>query len=234
MTINSTLISGISGYSGYVQGSLHSIQLHLEEHYGHKSYMYHNMLICEALRLVFRWGAEVDITQIPKTNVSCRLVEIGDEHMSVIAITKIINTVLVYNDNKDCPVPERKYDSVGYDLYCANDGVINPKEMAEVNTGVYFAFPPYMWGLLVNRSSTFKKRLIMPTSIIDPGFTGQMLMCVYNIGDSAYYYKKGDRLGQMIPMSDVPHISLQQVSSKEEFPNTTRGDRGFGSTGDSV
>jgi dUTP pyrophosphatase len=73
---------------------------------------------------------------------------------------------------------------------------------------------------------------MLPTSIIDPGFTGELKICVYNISKAPYKIEVGDRLAQFIPMMDVPLVTILPVVDKNDLPTTERGDKGFGSTGD--
>jgi len=186
--------------------------------------------ICEDLGIIFKYGEPNIVGSLPRPNKHCRMVEIK-QTIDMKDLQKILNTILVYNTNWACPVPIRKPDSVGFDLYCAEDKTIQPKEMVDIATGVYCSFPVDVWGLLVSRSSTFKKKITANTAIIDPGYQGELFICCYNWGDEPFEVKKSDRLAQLIPVKDVPFINVQEVKTKNEFPTTQRGDKGFGSTG---
>lgn len=187
-------------------------------------------VICEDLRIAFKYD-KPNITKVPKNIKSCRMIEVTGKDIPFKDFIGMMNTILVFNSNKSYPVPARKYDSVGFDLYCSETVQVNPGEMEDIPTGVHCGFPPHVWGLLVNRSSTFRKKLIMPTAIIDPGFTGELKICLFNVGKEMYIAQPGERLGQLIPMQDVMGVRMEQVENKEDLPETARGDKGFGSTG---
>lgn len=51
-----------------------------------------------------------------------------------------------------------------------------------------------------------------------------------NLGDEDFAVLNGDRIAQLV-LNEVPQIKWEQVSSKEDLSNTTRGLNGFGSTG---
>jgi len=194
------------------------------------------MLICDELRTIFIYK-EPSIIDMPKLRQpGYKMVDIGKNSPYATSFTvkdfvKIMNTVMIYCKDLAFGMPHRKYDSVGFDLHCLKDAVVEPGEFMDVETGVHCAFPSHIWGLLVSRSSIFKKRLIVNTGIIDPGFQGELFACVYNAGKEQFKIERGDRLAQLIPMQDVPMIGVQQAYGLDEFPATNRGTNGFGSTG---
>lgn len=65
------------------------------------------------------------------------------------------------------------------------------------------------------------------TGVIDSGYTGSIVVKLYNHTYSTYFVKQGDKISQLVIMP-VVHAELQQVDELEE---TERGDHGFGSTG---
>lgn len=203
---------------------------YIDKVFGYTCIVHNGMIICEDLGIIFRYGKS-DITQpFPDIHRRCRTIEVNG-NITLCDFLKMINTILVYNDNKQNPIPNRKYDSVGFDLYCAIDMIIKPEDMVDVPTGTYCALPTGVWGLLIHRSSIFKKRLTTHTAIIDPGYQGELFVCCYNWGKEPFHVKVGDRLAQFIPMQDVPGVSMKEVKDVGNFPSSTRGDKGFGSTG---
>lgn len=204
----------------------------VQTNYGMEATDEDGWFICEPLRIVFAHHVGIhNVVLWPKTKHKCRLITLDKATITLFEFQQYVNTVLVYRENQEFPIPARKYDSVGYDLYCTEAGIIAPKQMKDISTGVYLSLPVHIWVMLINRSSTFRKGVTMPTSIIDPGFQGELKICTYNTNDVPFYYKIGDRLGQFIPMMDVSGINLQEVASRDDFPDTERGAKGFGSTG---
>jgi dUTPase len=106
---------------------------------------------------------------------------------------------------------------------------------AEIPCGLSVKLPDDCWGLLQTRSSTiWKKHLIIISSTIDPGYTGQLGVLVYNPNNRpvrVYEYnpetKTGDRLGQLIL---IPRYDLKSIVLVDELPRTKRGSSGFGSS----
>ena len=84
--------------------------------------------------------------------------------------------------------------------------------------------------LLMPRSSISKTPLRLSNSIglIDPGYRGEIIAAVDNIKNEDYTVNPGQRLFQLVAMDGSPiHFTLVYKLSE-----TTRGEGGFGSTGD--
>ena len=98
---------------------------------------------------------------------------------------------------------------------------------AIVDTGVHVALPHGCAGLLVSKSGLNVKHDITSTGLIDEGYTGSIVVKLYNHGSEDHEFEAGDKVTQMvvIPVICEP---LEQVSA---FNATERGDNGFGSTG---
>lgn len=130
-------------------------------------------------------------------------------------------------------LPTRGYAfDAGLDLYCAEATEIKAGGFADVPCGVAFEFPDDVWGMIVGRSSTVrKKKLQVQTGIIDPGWRGQLYAGVWNIDqDQPYTVGLGERIAQMLLMPSLHH--LQPTPVGEVRPSKDgRGQNGFGSTG---
>lgn len=96
-----------------------------------------------------------------------------------------------------------------------------------VDTGVHVALPHGCAGLLVSKSGLNVNHDITSTGLIDEGYTGSIVVKLYNHGGEDYAFKAGDKITQLvvIPVACEPP---EQVSA---FSPTARGDAGFGSTG---
>ena len=117
---------------------------------------------------------------------------------------------------------------VGYDLFVSEQVVIEPGAFVDVHSGVAVEFPSGVWGMLVGRSSTLRRRqLHVPIGIIDNGYRGELYAGAYNLGDRPVTIEVGERIAQLILMPMVI-LPMQEVVSLSE---TERGDRGFGATG---
>lgn len=96
-----------------------------------------------------------------------------------------------------------------------------------VDTGVHVALPRGCAGLLVSKSGLNVNHDVTSTGLIDEGYTGSIVVKLYNNGPDDYRLAAGDRITQLVVMP-VVRESLEQVSA---FGATERGDNGFGSTG---
>lgn len=122
--------------------------------------------------------------------------------------------------------------SSGFDLASTETVVIRPGEWANIGTGLAFAIPPGLEiqirprsGLSFNEGYLFKNTI----GTIDEDYTGEVRVCIANIGPRCLWIHKGDRIAQGIlaPVIRAEHIEIQP----EDLPKTGRGSSGFGSTG---
>ena len=118
----------------------------------------------------------------------------------------------------------------GLDLYVLEDISFEPGETKAIKLGIscepkcgkaYYLFP---------RSSISKTPLRMSNSIglIDGGYRGEIMAACDNIKDYEYKIEKGQRLFQLVA-ANCASISYEIAN---DLTDTTRGDGGFGSTGE--
>ena len=88
--------------------------------------------------------------------------------------------------------------------------------------------PDGLAGLIWPRSGlSVKKGLDVLAGVVDSGYRGEVMVCLYNTSDEDVEIKRGDRIAQII-FQEVPLVSLIQA---EELETSQRGSNGFGSTG---
>lgn len=129
---------------------------------------------------------------------------------------------------KEVKLPTKSHQSdCGLDLYLPEDVYIEPQETLAIGLGIGIQVPEGFAGMIVPRSSTAKKGLICQTSIIDPGYNGEIHLIITNASKSSWSFKKGDRLGSLIIYSILnPYLEVV-----EEFEKSERGEGRFGSSG---
>lgn len=103
-------------------------------------------------------------------------------------------------------------------------------------TGLAIEIPIGYSGLILPRSSVYKKDLVLSNSVglIDSKYRGEIRFIYKIIRDYRYIqqseylnlYRVGDRIGQLLIMP-TPRIELMEV---EQLSVTERGENGFGST----
>lgn len=121
--------------------------------------------------------------------------------------------------------------SAGVDLRAATfePRTIWPGETALLPTGLIFAVPESVVMLLVPRSGLGHKHGIVLgnlVGVIDPDYRGEVMVSIWNRGETMYQIQPGERICQalFIPFRTV---ELNQVAV---LPETAR-EGGFGSTG---
>lgn len=132
--------------------------------------------------------------------------------------------------------PTRAYpDDAGLDLYVAERVVLEWGEFKDVPLGINVALPPWSWGFLTARSSTFRKRQIeVLPGIIDAGYRGELFAaCVWRPADGRAGMKHvldaGDRIAQLIVLANATR-EIQPMRA-DLLPVHARGVNGFGSSG---
>lgn len=125
-------------------------------------------------------------------------------------------------------MPSRGHsDDAGLDLRTPKAMTVPAYGSATIDTGVHVALPSGCAGLLVSKSGLNVSHDITSTGLIDEGYTGSIVVKLYNHGGGDYQLAVGDKITQLVVIP-VVRESLEQVSV---FNATERGDNGFGSTG---
>ena len=149
-------------------------------------------------------------------------------------------------------IPTKAYatDS-GFDLYAAEDVIIEPGDTAVVPTGIAVQLPEGMETQVRPRSGvTSKTKLRVQLGTIDNSYRGDIGVIVDNIStdnwsnaprlidnsydDSlrdhakGYHIRKGDRIAQLV-VQYLPQVSADEIDG--DLTETGRGIGGFGSSG---
>lgn len=124
------------------------------------------------------------------------------------------------------PTRGHEVDS-GLDLYSMETKVIKAKSAAIFDTGVHIELPPHTTGFLKSKSGLNVKYGITSEGVIDSGYTGSIVVKLYNYSDVDYVVRKGDKITQLV----IFPILTPELTVVKEFNETERGVGGFGSTG---
>ena len=124
--------------------------------------------------------------------------------------------------------PTKAYpDDAGFDLRVARDWTVSPHAMDQIPLSTTVKSHDGYWGLVIGRSSTFRRGLLINPGVIDCGYTGPLFAVVHNMTDHDIVVFAGERIVQWIPM--VNHPMLPRHTN--QLPDTARGANGFGSSG---
>ena len=130
--------------------------------------------------------------------------------------------------DKGAFMPTRAHmNDAGLDLYARETTIVSAKESAKFDTGVHIALPPDTVGFLKSKSGLNVKHGITSEGVIDEGYTGSIVVKLYNNSGNDYLVNKGDKISQLVILPRVKP-SLTDVDSLED---TERGNNGFGSSG---
>lgn len=135
------------------------------------------------------------------------------------------------NENAIVPTYGTAY-SAGADIYALIEGkeTIEPGQSKLIHTGLSFAIPEGLVGLVFARSGMASKRGLAPANkvgVIDSDYRGELMVCLHNHGAVAQTVENGERIAQI---SFVPYYTAQ-FEVVDELDTTERGQGGFGSTG---
>jgi dUTP pyrophosphatase len=140
-----------------------------------------------------------------------------------------MNNVNVKLLEKNSIIPTKaNANDAGWDLYSIVDIVIPSKQRNTVKTGIALEIPEHMAGLIWPRSGlSVKKGIDVLAGVIDSGYRGEIMVCLYNTSDEHVSINRGDRIAQII-FQEVPCVMMLH---QEGLGSSQRGDNGFGSSG---
>lgn len=125
--------------------------------------------------------------------------------------------------------PIRAHDTdAGLDIRSMHRQWVFAHSGAIFHTGVHVELPKHTCGLLVSKSGLNTKEDITSTGLIDEGYTGEIVVKLYNHGDKNYLVKAGDKISQLVILP-VLYEDVEIVDNIDE--TSDRGSDGFGSSG---
>lgn len=126
-------------------------------------------------------------------------------------------------------VPNRAHKTdAGLDIRSRENRLVKAHKGALLHTGLHVQLPHGTAGLLVSKSGLNVNHGITSTGLIDEGYTGEIMVKLYNHSDENYLVHTGDKISQLVVIP-VFYEDIHFVDSLDE--NTERGDKGFGSSG---
>lgn len=124
--------------------------------------------------------------------------------------------------------PSRAHDTdAGIDLRTPVAVTVPAHGSVVIDTKTHVELPQGCAGLLVSKSGLNVKHGLVTTGLIDEGYTGAILVRLYNHSDEDYAFEPGDKVTQLV-VFPVAYVPLEVVDS---IDGGERGSDGFGSTG---
>ena len=125
-------------------------------------------------------------------------------------------------------MPRRAHDTdAGLDLYSPEDFVIKARGSYPVDTGVYVEIPEGYAGFIKSKSGLNFKYGIQSEGVVDYGYTGPIMVKMYNHSDKDYTVRAGDKITQLV----ILPILTPELELVDDLDETERGAGGFGSSG---
>ena len=133
------------------------------------------------------------------------------------------------------PLPQyQSASAAGLDLVAAvaedTPAILEPGNRALIPCGIVIALPAGFEGQIRPRSGLALNHgitVLNSPGTIDADYRGELHIILVNLGQQSFTIKRGMRIAQLVVSATV-QASICVVASLD---NTTRGDRGFGSTG---
>jgi dUTP pyrophosphatase len=128
-------------------------------------------------------------------------------------------------------MPERAHDlDAGYDLRMP-DGLdevtLYGGSAVIIDTGVHMEIPQGHVGFIKSKSGLNVKNDLTATGVVDAGYTGSIVVKLYNHGRYIKKFNSGDKLTQIV----ILPIFTPDLELVDSLDKTERGNNGFGSTG---
>lgn len=135
-------------------------------------------------------------------------------------------------------MPRKAHDAdAGFDLFAREDFVVPACRFAFPeairigsaihDTGVHIEIPFGYDGRIESKSGLNVKHGLTCDGLIDSGYTGAIVVKLYNHTSKEYQFRKGDKIAQLV----VRPILVDTLEEVDELAPTERGTGGFGSTG---
>lgn len=143
------------------------------------------------------------------------------------------STVKIYikRIDKGLPLPEYKSKGAsGMDIYSRIDVTLMPSTYDVIPTGISVELPEGYELQIRPRSglaANYGIGILNAPGTIDADYRGEIKVIMFNIGKKPYRIKRGERIAQAV----VSSVIKSEIVEVDQLSETTRGNRGFGSTG---
>ena len=130
--------------------------------------------------------------------------------------------------DNDAYMPLRAHkDDAGLDLRTPVDFTVEPGKSAIINTGVHIDIPHGYVGMLKSKSGLNVKKGIVGEGVVDAGYTGSIIVKLYNNGELPVTFFAGDKIIQLV----IIPVVIDEIEIVQALECTKRGSNGFGSSG---
>jgi len=147
-------------------------------------------------------------------------------------------TIYAHKTDPKAVIPKVQYGdtSACFDITCTKTTIIPAKGTAVVPNGLNLTIHEserYWMQIQLRSSKGFKYDLIPHYGTVDAGYTGNLGVKIYNVGDTDVTIEEGERYAQIAVIKKPKYeiIELNDDEFEELKLSQMRGDKGFGSSG---
>lgn len=128
----------------------------------------------------------------------------------------------------DAKVPRYSHKGdAGLDLFSSCDCTLQKGEVKPVPTGIKIAIPEGYVGLIWDKSGVSLKGAHRLAGVVDSGYRGEVRVVMVNLSAVPFVIEKGMKIAQLL----IQPVAEVEVTEADELEETSRGEKGFGSTG---
>jgi dUTP pyrophosphatase len=123
-------------------------------------------------------------------------------------------------------------EAAGFDIAAAEELTIAPGSVAAIATGFALAIPAGFEGQVRPRSGLALRHgvtVLNAPGTIDADYRGEIQVLLVNFGAESFFVNRGLRIAQLV----VTPVLRAHVAETKKLNKTKRGEKGFGSTGQS-
>ena len=127
-------------------------------------------------------------------------------------------------------IPRRATEgSAGFDIYAWGGGGIERDQQEIIETRIACQLPKGFCFQIWPRSGlAVESGIHVMAGLIDSDYTGEIKVCLRNMGREIFWYSSKDRIAQLVPVKIDVDLAVSEV---DDLFESGRGDGGFGHTG---
>lgn len=133
------------------------------------------------------------------------------------------NTIKVYNEYEEFFTISKEHSTdAGFDLETPRAFILRAGSSEVVDTGIHIDIPESWYGRLEGRSDlNINNDIVCLGGVINSGYTGSIIVKLYNLGSKDYIFEAGDKIVQLIIQPCLfSGIGIECVDSCDEFHNS--------------
>lgn len=116
----------------------------------------------------------------------------------------------------------------GWDIRASREYTLYPGERELVSTSLYLELPDGIYADVRPRSGLSAEGIDVCLGLVDSSYRGEVKVCMVNSTNEKFIVNKGDRIAQLVFGKE---IVVEPRKVDEIDTDTSRGDKGFGSSG---